>query len=244
MRTLYGPVDSWRFGRSLGVDPLARRHKLCPFSCIYCQYGETVHPTVRRRVFVGAERLRADLQVLDSVSADCVTFAGLGEPTLAANLPALVSTVRERHSQPVGLLTGGALLSVASVRRDLACFDWVVVTLNATDETDFRRINRPVSSYPYSLAAIVDGLRRFRVTYSGRLILQIMFIQANQRTASRMADLARTLQPDEIQLNTPLQPALGGPISACEMQDAAQAFEDCLTCTIYDEQTRLSPRSM
>ena len=30
MRILYGPIDSWRFGRSLGVDPLAAKHKLCP----------------------------------------------------------------------------------------------------------------------------------------------------------------------------------------------------------------------
>ena len=244
MRILYGPVESWRFGRSLGVDPLARRHKLCPFSCIYCQYGKTVHPTVRRRVFVSAKRLRAELEALDNVSADCITFAGLGEPTLAANLPALVSTVRERYSLPVGLLTGGALLPASSVRRDLACFDWVVVTLNAADETHFQQINRPGQGYPYSLAAIVDGLRRFRTTYSGRLVLQIMFIQANQRAASKMADLARALQPDGIQLNTPLQPALGGPISDRDMQGAAQAFEEWPTCTVYDQEARFSPRSM
>jgi wyosine [tRNA(Phe)-imidazoG37] synthetase (radical SAM superfamily) len=244
MRILYGPIDSWRFGRSLGVDPLAHRQKLCPFSCTYCQYGKTAHPTIRRRVFVIAERLQAELETLGNVPVDCVTFAGLGEPTLATNLPALVSTVREKCSQPVGLLTGGALLPIVGVRRDLTCFDWVVATLNAADETCFQQINRPARGYPYSLAAIVDGLRRFRAAYRGTLILQIMLIQANQRVASKMADLARTLQPDAIQLNTPLQPALGSPVSVCEMQDAARAFEEWPTCTIYDSGVRFKPRSM
>lgn len=77
MRVFYGPIDSWRLGRSLGVDPLAGRAKLCPFSCIYCQYGPTERPTSRRETFVSVERLRAELDSLKSISADCITFAGL-----------------------------------------------------------------------------------------------------------------------------------------------------------------------
>ena len=69
--------------------------------------------------------------------------SGLGEPTLAANLPELVASVRERVALPVLVLTGGALVPDAHVRRDLACFDQVVVTLNAPDEALFRQINRP-----------------------------------------------------------------------------------------------------
>ena len=59
MRVFYGPIDSWRFGRSLGVDPLAGRTKRCPLSCIYCQYGPTERPTRRRATFVTVEQIRA-----------------------------------------------------------------------------------------------------------------------------------------------------------------------------------------
>jgi hypothetical protein len=38
--------------------------------------------------------------------------------------------------------------------------------------------------------------------------------------------LARSLQADEINLDTPLQPALGGPVSASEMERIAQAFTE------------------
>lgn len=234
MRTLYGPIDSWRLGRSLGVDPLAKRHKVCPFSCSYCQYGATPRPTLHRQDYVTPAQLGADLDALGVVSCDCVTFAGLGEPTLAANLPELVEVVRARVGWPIVLLTGTALLPLPGVRRDLCAFDHVVATLNAADESTFQQINRPAPGYPYSLEAVLDGLRRFRDIYPGRLVVQIMLIQANRAAALRLADLTRSLDPDEVQLNTPLQPALGGPLSAAEMEAAAQAFAGLPVRCLYD----------
>jgi wyosine [tRNA(Phe)-imidazoG37] synthetase (radical SAM superfamily) len=225
MRTLYGPVDSWRFGRSLGLDPLAARHKLCPFSCLYCQYGETRHPCLQRQAFVTAEQLHADLAALPPQDVDCITFAGLGEPTLAANLPALLDAVRKRFTQPTVLLTGGALLPDNAVQRDLTAFDRVAITLNAPNETLFRHINRPAPRYPYAWNAFIAALRRFRQAYEGQLIVHIMLIQANRAYAPHLAALARQLNPDQIHLNTPLKPALGGPLSPQEMQTAARAFE-------------------
>jgi wyosine [tRNA(Phe)-imidazoG37] synthetase (radical SAM superfamily) len=244
MRVLYGPVDSWRLGRSQGIDPLARRHKICPFSCVYCQYGKTSQPTLRRQIFVTPERLQAELQAARDISADCITFAGLGEPTLASNLPALVAVVRKRHAQPVVLLTGSALLPSTDVRHDITCFDHVVATLNAADESMFRQLNCPPQGYPYSLSAIVDGLRRFRMVYSGKLILQIMLVQANQHTAPQIAALARSLQPDEVQLNTPREPGLGGPLSVQELRSTARAFEGLPVRSVYDRDVQFRPRSM
>ena len=245
MRTIYGPIDSWRFGRSLGVDPLAGRAKMRPFSCVYCQYGQTQHPTLRRQVFVRADRLRSDVERLGDVAADCLCFAGLGEPTLARNLPELVSALRERFALPVVLLTGSGLLPRKDVRRDLLAFDRVVAKLDAPDEGLFGQINRPMSGYPYTLAAIVEGIRLFRRTYGGHLALQMMFTQANAHAAGRMAELALSLQPDEVQLDTPLQPALGGPLTAGEMERVASAFAGLpVRCIDDGGRTRVRPRVM
>jgi wyosine [tRNA(Phe)-imidazoG37] synthetase (radical SAM superfamily) len=233
MRILYGPVESWRFGRSLGVDPLAARAKTCPFSCIYCQYGETRHPTTRRRTWVTAEQLEADLERLGPIRVDSVTFAGLGEPTLAANLAELAIVMRRHFSEPLIILTGSALMSRADARRELGSFDTVVAKLDAPDEALFRRINRPCSAYRASLCGIVDGLERFRKAFAGKLALQIMLVQANVHAAPRLAELARGLEPDEVQLNTPLQPALGGPISAIEMAGVRGAFSGLPVRSVY-----------
>jgi wyosine [tRNA(Phe)-imidazoG37] synthetase (radical SAM superfamily) len=245
MRVIYGPIDSWRFGRSLGVDPLAGRTKMCPFSCIYCQYGPTLHPTRRRGTFVTVERLRPELESLGNVEADCVTFAGLGEPTLAQNLPALVAEVRRRLDLPILLLTGSALMPREEVRRDLVAFDQVAAKLDAPEEMIYRQINRPMNGFPYPLAAIVEGIRQFRRKYTGRLILQMMFLRSNVHLADEMAALARSIKADEIQLNTPLQPALGGPISAAEMKEVEEAFEGLPVRCVYDrDRARVRPRQI
>jgi wyosine [tRNA(Phe)-imidazoG37] synthetase (radical SAM superfamily) len=193
---------------------------------------------VRRQAFVTVQQFQADLASLGAVSADCITFAGLGEPTLAANLPELVAAVRERQSLPVAVLTGSALVPRQDVRRDLLAFDTVIASLDAPDEALFRRINRPGPGYPYSLSAIVDGIRRFRETYSGRLIVQMMFLKTNLDAASRMAQVARSLGTDEVQLNTPLQPALGGPISQAEMALVKHAFSGLHVRSVYDAEVR------
>lgn len=245
MRILYGPVNSWRLGRSLGVDPLAGREKRCPLSCVYCQYGPTSGPSLRRQAFVAPARLRQELTELGPVEADCVTFAGLGEPTLALNLPNLVAEVRTTLSLPVIILTGSALLPLPEVRRDLLVFDAVAIKLDAPDEALFRRINRPVPGYPYPFDAVLDGIRQFHQAYSGRFVLQMMFVQANCHAAGQMATLARSLAPDEVQLDTPLQPALGGPVSAAQMAEIELAFADLPMRSIYaGGQARVIPRSM
>lgn len=38
---IYGPVPSWRLGRSLGVDMVLQQAKTCRSNCAYCQLGPT-----------------------------------------------------------------------------------------------------------------------------------------------------------------------------------------------------------
>ena len=42
MRIVYGPVASWRLGRSPGIDPLGGTRKRCTFDCPYCPEYEYV----------------------------------------------------------------------------------------------------------------------------------------------------------------------------------------------------------
>jgi wyosine [tRNA(Phe)-imidazoG37] synthetase (radical SAM superfamily) len=249
MRTVYGPIDSWRFGRSLGIDPLAQKAKLCPLSCIYCQYGPTAQPTHQRRTFVSAEQLDNDLHKLRPLNCDQITFAGLGEPTLARNLAQLAECARRHAPAPIAILTGSALLPRADVRRDLLSFDRVVVKLDAPNERLFRQINRPSRAFPHSWAAMIEGIRLLRRAFSGPLSLQTMFVQANADCGRQMAEWADALDVDEIHLDTPLQPALGGPVSAAQMDRIARAFDSLPAHVIvrniyHNGRARAKPRSL
>jgi len=92
---IYGPVDSWRLGRSLGVDLISRDDKICTFDCVYCQVGKIATFSDRREVFVPTEEIIGEIKSLPSLEIDYVTFSGRGEPTLAENLGEVIREIKK-----------------------------------------------------------------------------------------------------------------------------------------------------
>jgi wyosine [tRNA(Phe)-imidazoG37] synthetase (radical SAM superfamily) len=239
MRVIYGPVPSWRLGRSLGIDLLPGRGKTCSFDCLYCQLGRTTCFAVERQVFVETERLRAELDALPLTAADVdyLTFSGTGEPTLAANLGEAIDLVRSwsmLQGVPVAVLTNATLLSRPEVCHDLARANLVVAKLDAPDEALFQAINRPVASVAWF--HVVKGIHAFRQEFDGRLALQMMFIDANRQRADEMATLARSLSPDEVQLNTPLRASPTPPLGRAAMAEIEAAFAVLPAVNVYSAQ--------
>jgi len=229
---VYGPVPSWRLGRSLGIDAVSTRGKTCSFDCVYCQLGRTVHPLTERRRFVTPDVLRQQLAAIGNVAIDTVTFSGVAEPTLAVNLSELVAAVRKAiHDHPIAILTNASLIWRQDVQSDLQHFDIVVAKVDAPTEELFQAINRPVGGI--SLAQIISGIGAFRDGFGGKLALQMMFVEANRDQARQMAALARTLRPDEVQLNTPLRPCPVRPLSAAEMAAIEAEFAGLPTLNVY-----------
>jgi wyosine [tRNA(Phe)-imidazoG37] synthetase (radical SAM superfamily) len=230
---LYGPVPSWRLGRSLGVDLLPAGAKTCSFDCIYCQLGRTARRLGARAEFVSLSVLARELEGARNVPADYVTFSGMGEPTLASNLGDALRLAREVLGLPTAVLTNSSLMAREDVRRDLACADVVVAKLDAADEQLFRRINRPLPSL--SLTEIVESIELFRTAYTGKLALQMMFVQANKPFAAELAALARGLSPDEVQINTPLRPCPVTPLTVDEIGAIQEEFRTLPNVvTVYD----------
>ena len=201
--TVYGPVESWRVGRSLGVDLLCV-DSICSFRCVYCQLGRINVHTTERAVYVPTARVLEDLRRSEWRAADVVTLSGSGEPTLAANLGEVIRGIKSLTGKPVIVLTNSAHLWDARVRRELAGADQIFCKLDAADEETFRRVNRPAA--PVTLASTVEGIRRLREEYSGRLCVQLMLTTLNRHQAPEFARLLRALCPDEVQLNAPLRP--------------------------------------
>jgi wyosine [tRNA(Phe)-imidazoG37] synthetase (radical SAM superfamily) len=168
---------------------------------------------------------------MDRDVLDTITFSGVGEPTLAINLPELVAVVRERFTQPLAVLTNSSLMRRDDVRHDLALFDIVVAKVDAPDEALFQRINRPVVSD--TLEDVLWGIQRFRQAFEGKLALQMMFLPANQHRAAEMAQIARRLHPDEVQLNTPLRPSPVQPLSPEALQEVETAFTGLPVLNVY-----------
>jgi wyosine [tRNA(Phe)-imidazoG37] synthetase (radical SAM superfamily) len=96
------------------------------------------------------------------------------------------------------------------VEEDLTLADMVITKLDACSERTFLSINRPAGRTTFE--TVFSGLEKFRHIYTGYLILQIMFLDANVEHAGCIASLADRVQPDEVQLNTPLETCTASPV--------------------------------
>jgi len=230
---IYGPVSSWRLGRSLGIDMLSTQQKLCSFNCVYCQLGSTGRAATRRREFVSLDRLSQELKALPGTDIDYVTFSGMGEPTLASNLGEAIKVVRSNLEAPVAVITNSSLLTRQDVRDELSQADVVVTKLDAPDEDLFYRINRPRTKC--RLSEVIEAIGLFREAYRGKLAIDMMFIEANRDRTAEMARIARELSPDEVQLNTPLRPCAVSPLSPEEIQTIRSQFSGLKrVVTVYE----------
>lgn len=209
MNYVFGPVPSRRLGRSLGVDLVT--FKTCSYDCIYCQLGPTTSKTVEPQEGPPLEEVVAQVAARLESKPDYVTLSGSGEPTLYAHLAELMTRLKALTDVPVAVLTNGSLLWKPEMRAALLPADLVIPSLDAGDEATFKTVNRPHESL--SFEQMVEGLADFRKEFSGQFWLEVMVLAGltdSEETMTPIAELARRIGPDRVQLNTATRP------TACE----------------------------
>ena len=77
---------------------------------------------------------------------------------------------------------------------------------------------------PINFRSILGGVKGFNSFYKGRLALQIMFTSLNEKYAGQIAQLAKEIRPDEIEINTPLRPCGEEPLSKAIMGGIEDQF--------------------
>lgn len=166
---IYGPVDSRRLGRSLGINLSPTTYKVCSFNCVYCHYGWTKH------LETDLSKRAADLPRVEEVEEDLekalteltpspqyITFSGNGEPSLHPDFAEIVDavlSVRKRclPEARVAILSNSTGLADEAVKKALGRLDVRIMKLDAGSEEVLKRINRPAPDI--SLRTILDGLK-------------------------------------------------------------------------------------
>ncbi len=204
---LFGPVPSRRLGRSLGID--VTPYKTCSYDCIFCQCGCTTKLLSERAEFVPIEEVSLEIEqwLKEDGSADCITFAGSGEPTLYSRLGELIAFIKARTKIPVIVFSNGSLLHRITVRDELNKANTVKVSLSAWDNESFNKTNRPVPGLLFE--QVLAGQRDFRKEFPGQLWMEVFLMEgvnADPEQVAKIAEIAAGIRPDRIHLNTAVRP--------------------------------------
>jgi wyosine [tRNA(Phe)-imidazoG37] synthetase (radical SAM superfamily) len=204
---IYGPVNSRRLGRSLGINLLPSRYKLCSFDCLYCHYGRTQVKTLCPE----EKDLPSEEQVLQAVEEalqtrrdfDYLTFSGNGEPTLHPHFPEIVSGISRLRDQlrpevKLAILSNSTTVHLPHIVEALHLLDAPIMKLDAGDPRTLAGLNRP--SAEVRLEHIIAGLQQV----SG-LIVQSVLVDGpvsniqGQAFAAWLAALAE-VRPTQVQI--------------------------------------------
>jgi wyosine [tRNA(Phe)-imidazoG37] synthetase (radical SAM superfamily) len=226
---LFGPVPSRRFGRSLGIDLVP--FKTCSFDCIFCQLGRTTRRTLARREYVPADEVIAELDtwLRSEGTADYITLAGSGEPTLNSEFGRIIDFARNATGIPVALLTNGSLLSDPEVRNQAAKASVVKVSLSAWNQCSLEQVNRPARGIEFK--RLFEGQWLLRSQFRGELWLEVFLVSGINATAkdvAEIAELVKVIAPDRVQLNTAVRPPceeFAYAVPEERLRELAQLFE-------------------
>jgi wyosine [tRNA(Phe)-imidazoG37] synthetase (radical SAM superfamily) len=183
--------------------------KTCSYDCIYCQLGRTTDKTIARKEYVPLDQVLEEVarKLAAEPAPDYIGLAGSGEPTLHSGIGKLITALKGITTVPVAVLTNGSLLWMPEVRTDLAQADLVLPSLDAADPGLFQRVNRPHSAI--SFESLRRGLIEFTREFRGSVWLEILLLAGitdGDQQVAKLAELARRIQPERIQLNTVSRP--------------------------------------
>ena len=220
--SVYGPVESWRLGKSLGID-LVMDPSTCSFNCTYCQLGFIQKITNKRKLFVRTKKVIKDFLFSNWKEADIITFSGSGEPSLAKNIGEVIKeikslinealccyslkslgassqdfrsgAIKKITNKKIAILTNGTLFNDPQVREDVLNADVISVKLDAPDNKTLQAINRPATGI--NLETILTSIKKLKTdintsTHQHKITLQVQTMFMPQNK-NQIEELAKLL---------------------------------------------------
>jgi len=220
-RIVFGPVPSRRLGQSLGINNIPP--KICSYSCLYCQIGRTFNISTERKEFYPVGKIVGETEKILGIlkerneKVDYLTFVPDGEPTLDLNLGREIKELK-KFGIKIAVITNASLLSNASIRSEIINADLIVPSLDAVTQERFIKIDRPHNGI--MVEDIINGLILLRREFKGRIWLEVMLVKGvndDIRHIRRLKEAVDMINPDKIQINSPVRTASEAGVSIVSM---------------------------
>jgi wyosine [tRNA(Phe)-imidazoG37] synthetase (radical SAM superfamily) len=200
----FGPVNSRRFGLSLGID-LSPNEKSCNFDCLYCELKAS-KPIETQTNVPNVEDIVSEVkQSLEKYpNVDVITITSNGEPTLYPLLDKLVKSLNQiKNDKKLLILSNGSTIDKLKVQKILKNIDIVKLSLDCVSQKCFKKLDRPHKSI--KLDDIISGMIKFNQTFKNELVIEILVVKNlndNLEEFEALNDALQDINPNRIDIGT------------------------------------------
>lgn len=204
MSIIFGPVNSRRFGLSLGVD-LSPKIKQCNFDCVYCELKAAKPIFAAQNVPSVEEVVNGVKEALSQKGQfSFITITANGEPSLYPHLDELVKALNlvKQDKKLLILSNGTGVLDELKFKAILG-FDMVKFSLDSAVKSTFFKIDRAVKSI--NLEQMIDKMSEFKALFKGELVMEVLVVQGfndSELEFKALNEAFARIKPDRVDISS------------------------------------------
>jgi len=240
MSIIFGPINSRRFGKSLGVD-LSPEYKQCNFDCLYCEL-KSAKVVNKQNSVVSLNSIISEIEdaLNKDKDIDYLTITANGEPTLYPYLDELIEMINKiKGSVKTLILSNGSTIYKKDVQKALSKFDSVKLSLDCATSRCFKKLDR--ASKEVALEEIKQGMLEFKENFNKDLLIEILFVEGVNDNSTEVQELNSfliKLNPTRVDIGTVDRPPAYSikPICYDKLYELSLEFDNSLNIAIATKQ--------
>jgi len=200
----FGPVNSRRFGISLGID-LSPETKQCNFDCLYCELTKAKTVNKQKKSIDVKEYINAvENQIKKYPEIEVITITANGEPTLYPYLNELVDELNKiKQSKDLLILSNSSLINDDKIMQILKKIDIVKLSMDCVTKKCFDKLDRLDSSINHN--DILAGLHKFSKSFCKKFIIEVLFVDTinnSEIEINKIYTMLKKLNPTRVDIGT------------------------------------------
>ena len=236
-RYTFGPVNSRRFGISLGID-LSPENKSCNFDCVYCELkgAKPVSfianpPKVKDIVFEVKEALKKFKDI------DVITITSNGEPTLYDKLDSLVDELNKiKGDKKLLILSNSSTICDKKIQKILTKIDIVKLSLDCATQKCFKKIDRPIKGI--EIEKLYNCMVNFSKIFPHQLVIEVLLVKGindNEDEIKKINEILQLIKPNRVDIGTIDRPPAYKvePVEQDRIIELSKYFTDLPLSVIY-----------
>ncbi len=242
MKYIFGPVNSRRFGLSLGID-LSPTNKSCNFDCLYCELKSAKpvdnisNPPIVEEIIDEVKKA-----LLKEPSIEVITITSNGEPTLYNDLDLLVDSLNKiKEEKKLLILSNSSNIADIKIQAILQKIDIVKLSLDCVTQKCFKKIDRPLDGI--DIEDIISGIKAFSKIFNNDLIIEVLIVKGindNKEQMMALNDVLLQINPSRIDLGTIDRPPAYDvkPVTSEVLKELSSVFEGLPISIIHKDRPK------